>query len=469
MDSSILKRIWKEIREVNDDFFNLRTVIAPAPNDDLSQFYFAMCPNDGAMAHMIVVGCLYIPETYPVYPPVVHVYTKTGRYNVDVYSGYVNDRGHSTLCFDILRSQSNGGTWKPDYTLASLLASLMSAIVSFYVPQEHGGAIPEYVSMEKLASVKRYATEAYRKHKHLIPQVPAIPLVEAKPVPANQLAFPSTITVEKSDVKVTAGPIYLQEAEGAEPQTYTFAVDLSQLTSGYVFSVVLSNSETDILGKKSDTILVRNGVTATAARKRAKEVTQWFYHGKPMNDGDMRLHVTIGRGQMTMAYYEGGRRYVHGDCPVSLLSPAHIGHVRGMPFYVHIYLKRKFGLPVTVTILDTKETGYIHAGADRGGGEDDFEYISHLETNETIDGELEEWERVTANDANDRGAEKTEEERRRSLMDAAIIKFRERERVAANGRDDTQQRKPEKERRRSRNTKLEELNRKLSAITLGND
>jgi hypothetical protein len=63
MKSSTLKRIWGEVKEVNTDFFNLRTVISPdAIGDDASKFYFAMLPNDGAMAHLTLVGTVGITE-----------------------------------------------------------------------------------------------------------------------------------------------------------------------------------------------------------------------------------------------------------------------------------------------------------------------------------------------------------------------------------------------------------------------
>ncbi|KAI1118405.1 hypothetical protein F5Y14DRAFT_400270 [Nemania sp. NC0429] len=397
MDLKKRKRVWNEIEDVNADFFNLRTVIKPSADDDLSRFYFAMSPNDGALAHMTVVGCFYIPDKYPESPPVVHVYTMTGRYNVDAYHD-TQSRTWSSLCFDILRSKRAGGAWRPEYTISSLFASVMSAIVSFYVPQQHGPVRPEYVSMEKLEVVKRDAVSVYDRYKHLVPSLPSIPLVEATMVPAEQMSFPDTIKAE-GNKKVTSGPIYLQDPDQS---VQTFAVDLSQLHSGIVFSVILSNSKNDLVGKKPGTILVRNGVTATAARKRANDTTQWFYHGKPMNDGDMRLHVTIGRDQMTMAYYSGGRLYVHGDCPVSRLSAGQIGDVRGVPFHVHIFLIQKSGEPAEITLLDTEGKGYIHVARDDAGdthadNESDFgfELVDGSEVAEAVE-QIREQERVLA-------------------------------------------------------------------------
>ena len=64
-------------------------------------------------------------------PPTVKLYTPTKRYNVDVYRyALESDTSDSSMCFDILRAEAHGGSWKPEYTLSSLFASLMSAIVS---------------------------------------------------------------------------------------------------------------------------------------------------------------------------------------------------------------------------------------------------------------------------------------------------------------------------------------------------
>lgn len=63
MKANMIKRVWAEVEEANADFFNLRTVITPdLMNDDVTCFYFTMIPNDGAMAHLNLVGRFYIPE-----------------------------------------------------------------------------------------------------------------------------------------------------------------------------------------------------------------------------------------------------------------------------------------------------------------------------------------------------------------------------------------------------------------------
>lgn len=63
MKPKILKRVWAEVKEVNADFFNLRTLVSQDNvDDDLTRFYFMMLPNDGAMAHLTLVGNLYISE-----------------------------------------------------------------------------------------------------------------------------------------------------------------------------------------------------------------------------------------------------------------------------------------------------------------------------------------------------------------------------------------------------------------------
>jgi hypothetical protein len=62
MKSNILKRVLQEVEEANADFFNLRTVISLDLDHDVTRFYFMMLPNDGAMAHLTLVGIFYIPD-----------------------------------------------------------------------------------------------------------------------------------------------------------------------------------------------------------------------------------------------------------------------------------------------------------------------------------------------------------------------------------------------------------------------
>lgn len=356
MKPGSLKRIFQEIEDVNADFFNLRTVLSQDTDSDDLKFYFVMLPNDGAMAHLPLVGALYIHDNYPAYPPVVHLYTKTGRFNVDVYRHETGNITRSTLCFDVLSSEFQGGTWKPGYSISLLFASLMSAIVSFSVPQQAGGDRDEPVSMGKLHEVKAAARATFQEYRDRLPPIPAIPAIAATPIPAEQMPFPSKITTSEGE-KFTSGPIYLQTKDST---AHTFAMDLTGLHPGIVFSIVLSSSTSDIAGRKPDVIIVRNGVTATAARKRAGESTKWFYHGKPMDEKIARLHVTIGRGQMTLAYEAEGRMVVHGDSPVSRLGVFQIGDVSGLPFYVHVVMKRKSGGEAWVTFLDTEGKGYVH-------------------------------------------------------------------------------------------------------------
>ena len=360
----IQRRVLREVKDVNSHFFNLRTVLQPDPQGDVSTFYFTMLPNDGAMAHLPLIGRLIIPPGYPDTPPVVQLYNKTGRYNVDVYSFLIDSRDRSTLCFDVLRPVTTGGKWQPDFTLSCLFASLMAAIVSFYVPQEYGSDQPEYVSMEKLKKIKADNAATYMQYKHLVPAIPEIPLVDATEVAAIQVKFPwnpETVAVGPRHRNVTAtnGPIYLQDGCS---DVHTFAVDLSNLHPGVVFSVILSTDAADHAGKKPATVLCRNGVTATAARKRKNGPCRWFYHGKPMNDGSMRLQVSIGQDQFTMAYLHEGRQLVHGDCPISKLTELELGDVRGVPFYLSIFMNLKSGPDAWVTFLDTGGKGYIHGG-----------------------------------------------------------------------------------------------------------
>lgn len=52
-------------------------------------------------------------------------------------------------------------------------------------------------------------------------------------------------------------------------------------------------------------MIFRNGVTATAAKKLKNGKLNWFYHGKPLNKGDMMLNITITKNQLVFSYQDG--------------------------------------------------------------------------------------------------------------------------------------------------------------------
>ncbi|KAL2202783.1 hypothetical protein CC79DRAFT_1337443 [Sarocladium strictum] len=387
MQAKVLKRIYKEIEDVNNDFFSLRTTITPDHDYYVQRFTFIMLPNDGPLAHLPLLGAFYIPDTYPESPPVVHLFTKTKRHCVDKFHHHAkrNMKSHSSLCFNILRSAEpdghGSGTWTSECTLSALFAALMSAVVSFYVPREYGTDTAQPISMDGLRVIKDHVRKACEEHKEILPALmPRPPLVSAARVRANELCFPAEIVADADKTEtVTAGPIYLQTGE--KDDMYTFAVDLSEVHDKMVFSVILTNTLDDLTGRKPETVLVRNGVTATAARKRTGQEAQWFYHGKPMNDGDMRLHVTIGADQMTMAYYgDDGHRYILGDCPVSRLTHNEIGDVRGVPFWIQIYTKNRAKTPTKIYTLDTCGVGYLFRDAE----DREFDFVDDPEQEEPL-------------------------------------------------------------------------------------
>ena len=132
----------REIHDVNDDFFSLRTIISPSTNGMLNLFNFVMFPNDGAFCSLPLIGRIIIPQSYPTNPPVFHLFTRTNRYNLDVFNFYAQNNSFDTssICFDIVKPINNlQSTWKPQYTISTIFASIMDAIVSYKVPQMYGG------------------------------------------------------------------------------------------------------------------------------------------------------------------------------------------------------------------------------------------------------------------------------------------------------------------------------------------
>lgn len=366
-----LLRVHREIRDVNENFHSLRTVLKETENK--LKWNFVMFPNDGALSHLPLIGELIIPVGYPNNPPVLHLFTRTLRWNVDIYHYALNNDRQSTMCFDILRSESEGGIWKPDYTVSCLFASLMQALVTPRVPQSYGPDRAEFVSMEHLKGIKMHVHKAYSAHKDRIPHLPLIPTIPAVSTPAEPLNFHRITDDAKTPLQelqfqgsdtYLSQPIYLQDAQNTK--AWSVLLDLRNLHPGVVFSVILSNKPgTDLVGRRNNTILLRNGVTGTAAKKRASQPIEWFYHGKPLNDRNLSVCVTVNSDQFTIAYKsdDTSRFLVHGDTPISKLGRAQIGDVAGIPFYVTIFLKRKTGNDGFINVLDQNETGFIHANS----------------------------------------------------------------------------------------------------------
>jgi len=49
---------------------------------------------------------------------------------------------YSSICFDIVKPIDNmQSAWKPGYTISTIFASIMDAIVSYKVPQMGGGFV----------------------------------------------------------------------------------------------------------------------------------------------------------------------------------------------------------------------------------------------------------------------------------------------------------------------------------------
>ena len=385
-----IARVNKEIEDLNNDP-SLRTVIQQDPNDRVGVYYFTMVPNDGPMSGLPIVGRMFITSEYPTNPPVLNVYTNTGRYNVDVYSCYRNSDSHSSLCFDILRPSSDpNSVWKSDYTVSCLFASLMQSLVCFDVPQDYGGTQPEYVAMEKLAGLKKTTVSTYDfyRKKGLVPEIPDYGKVPAKKVRCGNFVLPLTMqTVSPSYNSYNGRTFGQQKLFTSRPfklsDSLTVNLDVTELAKNpyVVFSVILSNAPNDPVGRKRGTILIRDGVTATAAKKVRHGATKWFYHGTPMNEGMSRFNVTIHNNQFTMSYLdnESGQMVVFGDSVVSFLREKEL-KANQDNFYLTIFLKNKQGQNIQIKNLNLNE-GFVHPNNYVEGVDDLTESVEKLSLN----------------------------------------------------------------------------------------
>jgi hypothetical protein len=73
----------------------------------------------------------------------------------------------------------HSSAWRPEFTISTVFASIMSVIVSYKVDQMWGGAINEAVTMESLErSMSNVKSEILARWK-LITKLPKVPIVKA--------------------------------------------------------------------------------------------------------------------------------------------------------------------------------------------------------------------------------------------------------------------------------------------------
>lgn len=360
------KRVMKEIKDVNNDFFNLRTIIIPDPDDKINVFYYLMIPNDGAYCHLPLIGRIIITDKYPENPPIFHMLTKTERFNVDTYRyNALRNNSNSSMCFDILKDKVGDNvyhqaysSWNEDFTLSAVFSAIMQSIVSLKVPQMNGKEQNEFITMEKLNKCYKNVNDIVKCYLKYVAEIPTIPANLPIKIVATPLTFPNTMTVNNEEQQFVSEAITLQTET-----SYVCGVNLEELTANYVFSVILTNNINDLVGKKAETILFRNGVTASAARKRVNGSIEWFYHGKPLNQGKLKLIVTISNRELTFCYNDlttNDKWVIHGDYPLFLLDREHGGNLYNKKFYLVLYFKRKSGNNTINVHNLNPQTGLVH-------------------------------------------------------------------------------------------------------------
>ena len=258
-NSHAWKRVLREAQEINANFRSLKTCIAVVA-DTIGVLHFLLYPGDGAMADKPLCGRILIPKHYPTEPPVVHLFTRTNRYNVDIYNYFTEPDMladmHSSMCFDILRSKNQCGIWDPEYTLSALISSLLQAIVSMKVAQEGGGEVTEFVSMEKLSAIHKSVESTYSRYKDTMPSRKEIIHLQGMQVPTKYFKLLEKVTTYKhnQDLIIQSNPIFLQVPdEKIADNVYSIGFDLSDLKTNpaTVFSIILSQRPLGILSARS--------------------------------------------------------------------------------------------------------------------------------------------------------------------------------------------------------------------------
>jgi ubiquitin-protein ligase len=234
-------RVLKEVNDTNDDFLSLRTDIIQT--ETVGILHFVQYPADGALCNKPIFGRIIFNRYYPSSPPVVHIFTRTDRYNVDIFNSNCYNMSYlsSSACFDILKTKEHGGTWVPDITISALLASLLQSIVSVSVPQQYGGEIKEFVTMEKLEHIHNNVQTVLIKYERYMPPGRVIEKFKGHPIETDYFSFPRN---EISTRRSMEQSLISEKFVLSNINALSIEIDLSDLQNNLstVFSIVMTTN-----------------------------------------------------------------------------------------------------------------------------------------------------------------------------------------------------------------------------------
>jgi ubiquitin-protein ligase len=386
VELKFFKKFCEEVKEINSDE-KLGVSIRINEENMTGPHYGIFVPRAGLAAEQPITFVLKLPANYPEYPPVLFILPNLPCFwNVNIWRVDVIEKPElfitsgSSACLDILKHESQSGTWKSDFTITGLFATLTQAFVSFYQEQMHGGGqVANAITMELLGTVQREIMFTYNKYKHLFPAIPAtLPKVLASQVDTEPVSFGTSIiqTLSKGNKQ-----LIVSDTNIFCNRPYSFSLDISKLklNPSLVFSVILTSNSSDVTGKGSDVFVWRLGVTATGASSltsfKAQEiaskqgkcssqsgnVTKWFYHGQPWQTYN-KIHITLSDGQFVFSYEdESGNVYVIGDTPLAYINSKNIGiDISDKPLKFVIFTENKLsnGGIITVPILPHTGKGW---------------------------------------------------------------------------------------------------------------
>ena len=339
--------------------------------DPEKRYMCAICVPDGPYKGVwlvMQVAFPYHPIQFPAVPPVIHKYTKTGRFNADFYDSYADkgDFSKSSLCLNILRPPADGTSgWKVDGKrfppMDSVMQSILAMLSTYYVPQDYGDEAPEPVKMEQMAMIRHQAEEVLRRYQS---QLPPIPHLEMNVIPeivqrCTQLKFPlSTLEVNpEANTTLFSHPLTLTQL--LDGHWFGLNVDCLRDHPTCVVSIMLTNTKTVkhfSRDSPSQFHVYGNGVTGQARFTRGPQL-RWLYHGKPFNQGDVgKVFGTLSRSQHGLEFTlctvdKNGNFAVHGDSAVKVVNFPQDAPEWKQDWQIVIFVHNKGFIPITLPFL----------------------------------------------------------------------------------------------------------------------
>lgn len=313
----------------------------------------------GRLAGLPVCLKIFMKDTYPLDPPIVHLLTKTALENYHFYDSrlYIDitaPHAASNSCIDMLYPTTNSfSKWNPSITLQGMILSFVAGLTTYYMPQVATMDIYTYqsISVEKLNYIRKDAVETYNNYKDKLPSL--------KPIKHEEGYSINTCPIIFSDSELISGPHAVFPSDGFLLNgRYSVRLNMPEvIPANTVITFIITNNPDDIKSEKPETRSVQCGITGVMATKTENDKQKWSMFGTPFIDAT-QICITIDPDQFTVAT-KSTIWIINGGMPVC--NPTKLfGKICDTIWYLAIVFNSKNGPTCEIQIDTEAVSGVIY-------------------------------------------------------------------------------------------------------------